>query len=140
MLQAPPEIESEILALLDRMNAFMASGDWDAQRAQFADDADIAMIGSADFETFLGAQGVDRYFEIVRDHNATASFTWKERRVWARGELAWAYANAEFRYSFDGTAHTLPYRFTMVCRREADGWRIVLYHGSEPAVTDLPPA
>ena len=139
MLKAPPAIESEILAVLDRINASMTAGDWDTQRAQFADDADIALIGSADFETFLDATGVDRYFEIVWEHAVTASFSWQDRRVWAHGDLAWAFADAEFHYTFDGAAHTLPYRLTMVCWRSEDGWQIVLYHGSEPAATDPPP-
>jgi len=133
VLAAPPEVEAAILALLDRMSATMAAGNFDAQRAQFADDPDVAMIGSADIEVYLGASEVDRYYEMVREHAATASFAWGERRVWASGDLAWAYADAAFTYTFDGVQQTLPYRMTLVCRREAGDWRIVLYHGSEPA-------
>jgi hypothetical protein len=35
--------------------ALMAVGDLVGQRAQFADDADVATIGSADFEVYLDA-------------------------------------------------------------------------------------
>jgi len=134
MFAASPEIEAQIFAVMDRMSELMAAGDVDGQRGQFADDADIAMIGSADFEVFLGAEGVDAYFAMVREHEATASWRWKDRRVWASEDIAWAYADTEFSYTFDGAAHTLPYRLTMVCLRRDGEWRIVLYHGSEPAV------
>ena len=108
-------------------------GDVDGQRAQFAEDADIALIGSADFEVFLGVDGVDAYFALIREHNATSSWVWKDRRVWAVGDIAWAYADSDFSYTFDGTEHTMPYRLTMVCQRREGEWRIVLFHGSEPA-------
>ena len=134
MLRAAPDVESETLGVLDRMNDLMSGGDLDGQRAQFADDADIALIGSADFEIFLGADGVDAYFDLVRQHAVTASYTWRDRRVWSSGGLAWAFADTDFHYTFDGVDHTLPYRLTMVCRRDPGGWRIVLYHGSEPAL------
>jgi ketosteroid isomerase-like protein len=134
MFAASPDVQAQVLAVLDRMNALMAVGDCDGQRAQFADDADVAMVGSADFEVFLNAEGVDAYFALVRDHNVTASWAWKERRVWASGDIAWAYADSDFTYTLDGTEQTLPYRLTMVCQRRDGEWRIVLFHGSEPAI------
>jgi ketosteroid isomerase-like protein len=39
----------------------------------------------------------------------------------------------DFTYTFDGTEQTLPYRLTVVCQRRDGRWRIVLFHGSEPA-------
>ncbi len=135
MFAASSEVEAQILEVLDRMNALMAAGDVEGQRAQFADDADIALIGSADFEVFLGANGVDAYFALVREHAVTASLAWKDRRVWASGDIAWAYADSNFTYTLNGAEHTLPYRLTTVCQRRNGEWRIVLYHGSEP-VTD----
>ncbi len=59
MFAASPEIEAQIFEVMDTMNDLMSAGDIDGQRGQFADDADIAMIGSADFEVFLGPEGVD---------------------------------------------------------------------------------
>ncbi len=53
--------------------------------------------------------------------------------MWASEDVAWAFADTEFTYTFDGAEHTLPYRLTMVCQRHDRGWKIVLYHGSEPA-------
>jgi SnoaL-like domain len=134
MLAASPEVEAQIFAVMDRMSAFMGTGDIDGQRGQFADDVDIAMIGSADFEVFLGSESVDAYFAVVREHAVTASWAWKDRRVWASEDFAWAYADSDFSYTFDGQSHTLPYRLTMVCQRRDGEWRIVLYHGSEPSV------
>jgi hypothetical protein len=96
MLAASPDAQAQVLEVLDRMNALMAVGDLVGQRAQFADDADVATIGSADFEVYLDA-------------------------------------DSDFTYTFDGTEQTLPYRLTVVCQRRDGRWRIVLFHGSEPA-------
>jgi len=72
MFAASPEIEAQIFAVMDRMNDFMGTGDVDGRRGQFAEDVDIAMIGSADFEVFLGSEGVDAHFAVVREHAVTA--------------------------------------------------------------------
>ena len=136
MFAASPDVAAQVLGVLDRMNDLMADGDISGQRAQFADDGDIAMIGSADFEVFLGAERVDDYFKLVREHGVTSTWRWKDRRVWAAGDIAWVYADADFTYTFEGAEQTLPYRLTMVCHRRDGEWRIVLYHGSEPATMD----
>jgi hypothetical protein len=135
MLAASLDLRNEVLHVLDRMNALMAAGDFDGQRAQFADDAHVAMIGSADFEVFLDAGGVDTYFALAREHEVKAFWTWKHRRVWGSGDVAWVYADSDFTFTVDGIEQTLLYRLTMICQRRDDEWRIVLFHGSEPART-----
>jgi ketosteroid isomerase-like protein len=130
--------EERILAILDEMNELMANGDFDGQRAQFADDPEVRLIGSDGWERFLGPTGLDAYFEVARKHQARGSFAWTSRSATVAGDVAWVYAEADFAMDLERERINIPYRLTLVLRRQRDGWRIIHYHGAQPGATLAP--
>jgi ketosteroid isomerase-like protein len=135
-MEANDEVAAAVLGVLDAWAAAAAQGDGAAQRPFFADDADVMLIGSADWELSRGPAELDGFFATA---NGVPSWsTWRERHVSHTGDVAWAFADGEFTWEFEGRRNTIPYRMTVILERRGDRWVIVHYHGSEPATSDPP--
>jgi uncharacterized protein (TIGR02246 family) len=130
-VEASDDVRSAVVAVLDEWERAEATGDAAAQRALFAGDADVMLVGSSGWERFRGPDELNTFFE--KADGVPSWSTWRERHVSQAGDVAWVFANGEFTYEYEGTRTTVPYRMTVILERRGDRWMIVHYHGSEPS-------
>ena len=128
------DVRAAVLGVIDDWEEASAHGDGAAARRLFADDADVMLIGSADWELSRGPTELDDFF--VKTNGVPSWSTWRERHVSHVGDVAWVFADGEFTYEFEGRRTTVPYRMTAILERRGDRWLIVHYHGSEPAASE----
>ena len=102
--------------------------DVDAFAALWANDGTITMWGSTDEEHAVGIAEVRELGTSIARSERTFRFSWDERRVWERGDVAWV--NARGTVDIDGTRS--PYRLTAVFVWTAAGWRWHTFNGSVP--------
>lgn len=121
--------EAAVLALLEEHDAASLAGDGARIRGLFSSRPDTLLVGSARGERAESGD-LDEFFA----HEPPAEWRWNERRVRVLGDVAWLYAEGKGGTVPFGSGLVLDYRFTAVLRREPEGWRIVHFHGAEPAL------
>lgn len=123
------------VGLLEALSAAIHSTDAKAVVALFVDSDDVVMVGSEERETAVGREELARLWERVLSRGQRYAWEWLDPRVSTFGDLACVFARA--RVSIEDTAglgdSAVDYRATMVLLEDGTGWRILSYHGSEPA-------
>lgn len=111
--------------------------------ALFAPDPDVRVIGSEVGEGGLGPDAIRAFFTHLFSRQGAFRWEWDERRVSARGDVAWLVAEGWVRTTGSGTQDRRPCRFTAVLERRDGAWLMLLLHGAEPVAPSaalLPPA
>jgi hypothetical protein len=129
---AGEQVEREVLAALQRLNAFVSGKDM-AFLSEFAPTADIRLVGSEGHEIAEGPEQIRAFLKKLFALPITISWDWQTRAVSSSGSIAWVFASGEAVISSGNDEKRLPYRMTGVLERHGDRWLWRLFHGSEPA-------
>ncbi len=114
-------------ALLDHI----ANGRLNETMACFSDDADVALHGSEQNDTSLGAAAIREHMAMLYAQPYRLLFDLQPGKVSAHGNVAWVTASGTVRRSDEDAR--LPYRLTAVLERRRDRWLWQLFTGSAPA-------
>ena len=127
-------VDDDVFTAVDALDAALRVGDFDAAVNLWAmDDKDVAIVGSAAGEWFLGPVAVRECLAAITSRATKHGWRWVDRRVKLHGDVAWVVAEAPFQtIHADGTVAERPYRVTGVLVRRSGDWRWHQYHGSEP--------
>lgn len=119
--------EAEVLGLGDAWAAALASREPEAVARLYEPDATLL----ATFARFVeGSNDIAEYFRDVMANDKLA-IDYEERRVRMLGDtLATLSGTYSFCFLRDGGPVRVPARFTFICRKGPDGWRIVEHHSS----------
>lgn len=115
--------ESEILALIDQWNEALKSGDADRVTALYASDA--ILLPTLSNKVRHNHAEIRDYFEHVVAMGPSGVIDEANVRVF--GDLAISSGLYTFALA-DGSS--VSGRFTYVCRKSPDGWRIIEHHSS----------
>jgi ketosteroid isomerase-like protein len=90
--------------------------------------ADALLIGTDPTEWWTGTDTIARVFQAqIEAMGGSMPIVPGDPRAYAEGAVGWAADQPRFRMP-DGTE--VPFRFTAVFRKEADGWKVVQQHVS----------
>jgi ketosteroid isomerase-like protein len=124
-----PGPDADIQGLLDDLfRTICDQRDVEAFAALWADDDTITMWGSTEGEEATGIDEIRRFGTSIAGSERTFGFSWTERSLHGRGDVAWI--NATGTVAVDGRRS--PYRLTAVFVRVASGWRWHTFNGSIP--------
>ena len=126
-----------VIAVVDAFDIALKQRDRVAAEAVWAlDRADVAILGSASGEEFIGPDAVRACLAALTSRPTTHGWRWAERHIAIVSDIAWLLADAPWQtVQSDGAANERPYRVTGVLIRDGDGWQWCQYHGSEPLGT-----
>jgi len=125
---------NDVLAAVDAFGAALRARDVAAAEAVWLlERADVAILGSASGEQFIGQEAVRRCLTALTSRSTSHDWRWVDRRISVLGDVAWLIADAPWQtVQQDGSVSERPYRVTGVLVRGEGGWRWCQYHGSEP--------
>lgn len=128
-MQADPETEAAVRAVLDRLAEIYVTRDAAAMASIFAADADVTMF-SPGAERVVGLGDIQA--KAISDWARTDAATLAYRRtvVSAAGPVAWVATDADFAVSAGGHQTTMPVRITFVLEQRDGEWRIAHAHYS----------
>lgn len=123
--------DAEPGATIDRLLAAIARRDLPATLECFSSSKDVALVGSEAGEHARGREALKDFFAHAYATSGPYRFVFPAREFTMRGDIAWMFA--EGTVAGPGESAGMPYRLTAVLVREADGYRLILWSGSEPA-------
>lgn len=128
------QIEEEIQALLDAFGDAVRARDLEATLALLA-ETDVIVVGSEAGEESVGLDEVRAFFARLYARESSYGWEWSRRWVSLAGRIGWFVADGEevIRSPAGEVMKRLPYVMSGVAERRADGWRLRMLHGSEPA-------
>jgi uncharacterized protein (TIGR02246 family) len=126
-----------ILNLLERLNQGFARHDVTQVLDLFTPDPEMVFIGSEADETAAGPTQLRTLLEALFARPETYQWRWGQLHLRVIGQFAWLTTEATLRVQGRERLE-LPYRITLVLRRRGAAWRIIHYHGSEPAAVPQP--
>ncbi|ANY84033.1 hypothetical protein BB934_37870 (plasmid) [Microvirga ossetica] len=127
----PAEVRDQVLQALERFESLVAARD-PALLSEFAEEADIRLVGSEASEVATGLTEVDALVHRFFGLPVQIRWEWRSRDVSFVGDIAWLFAQGEAVLSGEGTEQRVPYRMTGVLERRRNTWRWRHFHGSEP--------
>ena len=127
----PAEMRDQVVQALERFERMVAERD-PALLSEFADEADVRLVGSEVSEVATGPAAVEALVRRLFGLPAQIRWEWQRRDVSVAGDVAWLFAQGEAVLSGEGTEQRVPYRMTGVLERRGDTWRWRHFHGSEP--------
>jgi ketosteroid isomerase-like protein len=131
-VKADVKTEKAILGLLKGFSDNFSMKDIDGMLSLFADEADVVMLGSEDWEMGLGSKNLRPVFKRLFSRKETSRWEWKWRSVSSSGAVAWVLATGDV-HTQSGKSETLsPYRLSAVFEKRGDKWLWMQFHGSEP--------
>ena len=128
------DVDPAILAVLEDLNRGFSQRNVEQVLGLFAPNADIVFIGSEAGETATGTPQLRVLLEALFARSESYRWCWSRRTARMTGPVAWLVADAILRVEGPQELE-VPYRMTLVLERCGHQWRIVHYHGSEPAAT-----
>ncbi len=126
-MSAHPGAPEEVL---DAVLAAIAARDLPQTLVCFSTDREVSVLGSESGEAAVGLDEVAAFLDRLYTKPEGYRFTFPERQLSIRGDVAWLAAEGEV--TQPGEAMPVPYRLVAVFLRSDAGWRIVLWAGSEP--------
>jgi hypothetical protein len=127
----PAGIRDQVLQTLERFESLVAARD-PALLSEFAEEADIRLVGSEASEVATGLTEVEALVRRFLGLPVQIRWEWRSRDVSIVGDIAWLFAQGEAVLSGEGTEQRVPYRMTAVLERRSNAWRWRHFHGSEP--------
>ncbi len=125
-----------MIEAVDALDEAFARHDVDGVLRLFADDADVAFLGSARSEQAIGRDAVERLLRellaLPEVAGGTFAIAWTERRVRVAGDVAWIVALGEATWESPRRTVQFPYRLTGILVRREGRWVWHTHHGSEP--------
>lgn len=119
--------------LLDELAVALAEADWRSVVDLFSDSDEVIMVGSEAAETAVGRSELTRLWRRVLSRGQKYQWNWSLLRTVQRGHLAWVYASATVSVESSSGVQEMEYRATLVVERQGADWKILMYHGAEPA-------
>jgi len=127
----PAGVRDQVLQALERFESLVAARD-PAILSEFADEADIRLVGSEVSEVATGPAEVEALVRRFFGLPGQIRWEWRRRDISFVGDVAWLFAQGEAVLSGEGPEQRVPYRMTGVLERRGDTWRWRHFHGSEP--------
>jgi ketosteroid isomerase-like protein len=104
--------------------------------AAFTERDDLLVV-TAGAAVLRGRAAVAAYIESYVASEVVYDWHWDSVQPAGADDIAWLFAEGtEIKSTRDGKRR-LPYRATLLVRREDDDWRIVQFHGSSPRGTSV---
>ena len=124
----------DVLTTIEAFGAALRAQDPTAAETVWSlDRADVAILGSASGERFIGPDAVRACLTALTSRPTSHDWRWVDRRISVVGDVAWFVADAPWQtVQPDGSVTERPYRVTGVLVHDEGGWRWCQYHGSEP--------
>jgi hypothetical protein len=94
-MRASGQIEAEILQTLDAFCGAITARDLEATMGLFAPDEDVTLQASEAGTLATGPQQLRAFFLRLYARPVGFSWEWTHRRVSARGEVAWFFADGQ---------------------------------------------
>jgi len=116
--------------VIDRLLAAIARRDVPATMDCFSSGKDVTVVGSETGEHARGREAVTEFFTRAYARSGPYRFVFPTREFTLHGDTAWMFA--EGTVAGPGESTGMPYRLTAVLVREAGGYRVELWSGSEP--------
>ena len=136
-MKANPKLEAEVLGVMDLFRKAGAERDIDSMLQLFSDDPNVLVTGSEAGEFALGPSQLRDFFESLFSRPFAYIFEWNSYSICNSGNVAWAFLEVEVRRKENGRlSKSKPYRITVILEKQQRKWRIVHYHGSEPATSN----
>jgi len=124
--QAPISQSTDVIAVVDRFHAALASGDTSAALQLLADDAIMLEAGGVETRSEYAKNHLPADIEFEKGVSTKRS----PIRVVVLGDAAWATSTSETTGTFQGRAVDFVGAESMVLSRESAGWRIRAIHWS----------
>lgn len=131
-MKADAKTEKAILSLLKGFSDCFWTKDIDGVLSFFAQEADVVMLGSEDWEMGVGYKNLRALFTRLLSRDETYRWEWKWHSVSTSGSVAWVLATGDCRTSTGKTETPSPYRLSAVFEKRGDKWLWMQFHGSEP--------
>ena len=119
--------------VIDRLLAAIARRDVPATMDCFSSGEDVAVVGSETGEHARGRKAVTDFFTLAYSRSGPYRFVFPAREFTTHGDVTWMFAEGSV--AGPGESVGAPYRLTAVLVREAGGYRLLLWSGSEPAAS-----
>lgn len=131
-MRADPKTEQEVLAVLNELDRAFRNQDLEGVMKLFVHDG-VVFVGSESGAEARGIQQIRSFFETFFSEPFVYGFHWEKVDIDVLGEVAWLFSNCHIETISAAGRHQHPYRVTAVLQRVEDQWRLLHYHGSEPA-------
>jgi len=123
------DVQPEVV--IDRLLTAIAQRDLSATLACFSSGQNVAVVGSEAGERARGREAVTAFFAQAYAKPGAYRFVLPTRELTMHGDTAWIVADGSV--TDPAETESKPYRLTAVFVREASGYRVALWSGSEPA-------
>ena len=133
-MKADAATEKAVLGLLKAFSDNFSMKDIDGMLSLFAQEADVVMLGSEDWEMGVGHRNLRPVFKRLFSRKETSWWEWKWYTVSSGGSVAWALATGDVHTKTGKTETRSPYRLSGVFEKRGDKWLWVQFHGSEPVI------
>ena len=117
---------------LDALSRAFAAQDLNAALGCFVEDDDVTYAGSELGEVAAGRDELRALLAGLFERDV--AYSWHVKKVWScsRGDIELVVADAVGHSEGPGENEDFAYRLSGALSREADGWRWLQLHGSEP--------
>lgn len=126
------ECRTQVTAALQRLGMLVSRKD-PSVLAEFANDADVLLVGSEGSEVIEGPAALRSFFSEVFRAPANIGWEWRRVRISSADDVAWLFAEGDLVIVADARPQRRPYRLTGVLQRQGRRWLWKHFHGSEPA-------
>jgi hypothetical protein len=127
------EARTQVTAALQRLGMLVSRKD-PSVLGEFADDAEVLLVGSANAEVVEGPAALRAFFGEVFRAPTHIGWEWRRVRISSSEDVAWLFAEGELVIVADARPQRRPYRLTGVLQRKGRRWLWRHFHGSEPTV------
>ena len=121
--------EEEVAAANESFYRAFESLKVEAMERVWAKDADI-QCGHPGWRILRGWGPVMESWKRIFENTPSMKFTLTDVRVEVRGDLAWVTLYENLSSSIQGQSYSAAVLTTNMFQKTADGWRIILHHGS----------
>ena len=122
-----------LLDVLDEFERSVSKQDLNAALATFSIRPDVLLIGSEEGEVASGPEALRSFLGLVLNSGSRITWEWSTRHGAILGEAGYVFAEGEVVITSPTATSRQPYRMTSVLIREGAEWRLLCFHGAEPA-------
>jgi ketosteroid isomerase-like protein len=131
-MKADSATEAAVVKAVRQFAAGFSTRDIDLIRSSFAEDPDIALIGTGEDEKRVGWEAIRQLMERDWKQAESASMEFGKHSVLSAGTVAWIMADVTVTAKAGDEDITLALRGTAVLESQAGNWRIQQLHLSAP--------